>query len=60
MTRKCLKKKPASTITTAYPSPYIIKLNNDKDNNQGKADAQAKSPAQVDRRYYYTCQIYIN
>ena len=35
MTYDYPKKKLASTITitTACPSPYIIKLNNNKDNN---------------------------
>ena len=59
MTRECPKKKLVSTVATAYPSPRIIELN-DKEDDQGKADAQAKSPIQIDRRYHYTRQIYIS
>lgn len=38
MTRDCLKKKPAGTVAIARPSPRIIELD-DEDDNQGKADA---------------------
>ena len=42
MTYKYLKKKLVSIIIIAYPSSYIIKINDNKDNNQGKADIQAR------------------
>ncbi|KUM55330.1 hypothetical protein ACN42_g11987, partial [Penicillium freii] len=38
MTRDCPKKKPAGTVAAARPSPRIIELD-DEDDNQGKADA---------------------
>jgi hypothetical protein len=39
MTRDCPKKRLASTVATAHPSPRIIELDNGEDNDQGKADA---------------------
>ena len=39
ITRECLKKKPAGTVAAAHPSPRIVELDDDEDDNQGKADA---------------------